>query len=178
MPRQRNASFPVKVSRRRTGWEEGTGGSIPTNVSSSSSGFLGAAVTALLDGLTLVRTRGFVRATLTAVAGANDGFQGAVGIGITTAQAVAAGIASCPIPVSDADWDGWLWHQFFSVGSSTATIADGVNSVGVNFQTEIDSKAMRKLSEDMALYAAFQMTENGTSVMDIWHESRMLFKLP
>ena len=180
MPRSYGSgrSRAVKGSRRRTGWEVGPGDSTLTNFASTQSVILGLGAQALLDGLTLVRLRGSFRALLTAVAGANDGFAGAVGIGIVTAEAFAIGLTAMPLPLTDMEWDGWLYYRPFSVQSNTATIADGVNSGGVNLEFPVDSKAMRKLREGDTIFAAAQVVENGTSVMDIHFDSRILLKLP
>ena len=177
MARPRGSSR-ARAPRRRTSWEEGTGGTTPTNFTGTVSQFLGSALSFLEDGLTVLRFRGYLRAILTAVAGANDGFSGAMGIGMTTTAAITAGAASVPLPIDEQDWDGWLYWRAFSLQSATATIGDGVNAVGVALDYEIDSKAMRKVGEDMALYAVLQSVENGTSVMDVWHDSRVLLALP
>ena len=175
---RRRGSFQGRAKPRATSWEEGTGGVTPTNFSGSVSAFIGAAAASLEDGITVVRIRGYVRAILTAVAGANDGFAGAFAIGLATTAAVAAGIASLPTPITEQDYENWLYWRVFSLQSATATIADGVNAVGVAFDYEIDSRAMRKFDQRMSLYAIMEVTENGTSVMDVWHDSRVLIKLP
>ena len=177
MPRPRG-SFRGRSQRRRSAWSVGTGGTAVTNSSGTSTQFVGSAVAPVVEGLTIVRLRGYVRAILTAVAGANDGFSGAFGIGIATTAAVTAGFASVPTPISEQASENWLYWRGFSLQSATATIADGVNAVGVAFDYEIDSKAMRRFPSEMSIYAIIQVVENGTSVMDLWHDSRLLCLLP
>ena len=115
--------------RRRSSWEEGTGGTSVNSFTASQSAFLGSALAISQDGLTLARTRGYVRAILTTSTGANDGFSGAIGIGIATTAAVTAGAASVPTPITEQDWEGWIWWNPFSVQSATSTLADGVNAI-------------------------------------------------
>ena len=148
------------------------------NQSSSGPGFIGSSVNATVEGITIVRIRGYFRAILTAVAGANDGFSGAFGIGIASLAAVTAGTGSLPTPITEQDSENWLFWRAFSLQSATATIADGVNAVGVHVDFEIDSKAMRKFPTDLALYSIVELVENGTAVIDMWHDSRILSKLP
>ena len=62
--------------------------------------------------------------------------------------------------------------------SATSTLADGVNAMGVRFDIPIDSKAMRKIDADMSLFCMMEVVENGAAIMDVWHDSRMLFLLP
>jgi len=177
MPRSRRGSYPVRASQRRTGWEDGTGSTSPSAISGSTAGFVGLALAALVDGLTLVRTRGSINALLLTASAAGDGFQGAFGIGLATAAAVAVGILAVPTPITEQDWEGWLFWHTVSVHAGDRTAGDS-NWNQATQRIEIDSKAMRKLGSDMALYAAFEVVEEGTATMEIWHDSRMLFKLP
>ena len=164
--------------RRKTAWSVGTGGTTVLTLSSSSTAFVGQSLQPNVEGLTVVRLRGYLRAVLTAVAGANDGFSGAFGIGIASTPAVVAGVGSVPTPITEQDAENWLYWRALSLQSMTATIADGVNAVSCMLDYEIDSKAMRKFPDETSLYAIIEVIENGTSVMDVWHDSRMLFKLP
>ncbi len=178
MARTQRGGFPVRTSRRRTGWEAGTGGTLITTLSTSNSQFVGNALAVLNDGFTIVRTRGFVQVLLTTATAANNGFQGAFGIGIASTAAIAAGIASVPTPLTEQAWEGWLFWSAFSVKSVTATLADGVNAASAQWNLELDSKAMRKIDADMSLYAAVEVVEKGTATGQLMHDSRMLFKLP
>ena len=126
----------------------------------------------------LIRTRGYVRALQLTAASAGDGMRIGFGIAKATEAAIAAGIASVPTPLTEQDWDGWLFWTKLTVASVTATIADGVNAAAVQHRVEIDSKAMRKVPEDEGLYAAVEAVETGTVTVRIAHDSRMLFKLP
>ena len=165
----------VQRQRRRVGWEEGPGGSTLTTFTITSQALIGASVAVLQDGLTLVRLRGHLSAFLVSAAAAGDGFHCAIGVGISTVQALGIGITAVPTPIADMDWDGWLYHRFFDVHVGDATAGD-IDHGRVDFQ--VDSKAMRKTQEDSALYAVIQAVEVGTAEMDVFFDSRMLFKLP
>ncbi len=165
-------------NRRLTAWSEGTGSTSPTRLDSNSAGFLGQAITGNVEGLTVIRVRGYLRAIILSTAGANDGFAGAMGIGIASVAVVTAGASSVPTPLTEQDSENWLYWRAFSLQTVTSTITDGVNSSSVFLDYVVDSKAMRKFPSDLALYAMVEVVENGTSTMDVWHDSRVLVKLP
>ena len=177
MALRRSASRIPRGPRRRTGWDFGPGSGGVDVISSSSTGFFGVqGATFLRQGDTLVRSRGDVEMFLTAVGASGDGFEGALGMGLASQNAVAAGIASVPTPITDIDWDGWVWHRMFSLHGSAATASED-NALPSRF-FEIDSKAMRKVGTEMSLYLAFEMTEIGTAVMNLFGGVRVLIKLP
>lgn len=161
--------------RRRTGWDEGTGGITILNLTASGSSFVGSAL-AQIDGETLVRTRGYWEAWILSATSANDSFTGAFGIGIASDAAITAGIASVPTPITEQGWEGWLYWSAFHVSAVVATEAVGP-TVGL-WREVIDSKAMRKSESSMSHYAAIEVTEVGAASLNVVHDSRMLFKLP
>jgi len=129
--------------------------------------------------VTLVRSRGYVDLMLTSTTSAFGGFTGALGLAIVTAEAGAVGVTAIPSPLTDADWDGWLWHHFFSCLSVTATIADGANAQSVYQHFEIDSKAMRKWTDQQVIVGILETgAEVGTAVMQMNADVRHLVKLP
>jgi len=154
-----------------TNWGLGPGGTGATALSATGVSLLGGGVLPA-EKLTLVRTRGVLDLFLNTAASANDGFFGAMGIGIASDAAFDAGIVSLPTPLSESIWDGWLYHTFFSVHAS-------INSGGTasHQRVEVDSKAMRITSEENVIYAAIEVVEIGVATMDVFFESRMLFKL-
>ena len=121
---------------------------------------------------------------MTSCTAAFDGLAGAVGIGRTSFAATQAGVGSVPTPITEQGWDGWLWWSPFVIKSAGPIVAagvslqtDAVHSVSAAVKLDIDSKAMRKVPDDMALYFALEATITGTASMQ-WHvDSRMLFKL-
>ena len=170
MARTRSGFSRGHSQRRRVGWEAGVGGTSGQGVTTSAAGFLGSAIEILEDGLTLARTRGAFNAELLTATAAGDGFQGAIGIGIVTKSAIDIGITAVPTPITEQDWDGWLFWATVSVHDSLA--GNGTQEI------IIDSKAMRKTSEDTVFYAAFEVVEVGTATATFFLDSRMLFKLP
>ncbi len=179
MARSRGSSRIIRAPRRKSTWEEGPGSlTAPTNISSTSGALLGQGITPIIPGLTAIRIRGYCRMVLTTTTGADDGFVGAVGIGLCTLAAFTAGFASVPTPVTEVEDENWLWWSMFVMSTATATIADGVNSSGVHFEKTIDTKAMRKFEDGMVIYAAIEQTELGTAAADVFFGSRILCLLP
>ena len=162
-------------TRRQTAWGVGTGGTGQTALTSNVASIVGATVVPVIEGLTCVRICGFWSIWLTTVTAANDGFQGAFGIGIATLAAVTAGIGSLPTPITESTDENWLYHKFFSCNGPAAGQLDSMATI---LQFEIDSKAMRKFPVGMAMYAAVDVVEIGTAVGVVTHDSRSLSKLP
>ena len=174
MARSRSGLTQVR-SHRNTGWEEGPGGTTERQSITSEAGFVGQALSILADGLTLVRTRGLFRAQLEVITAAGDGFQGAFGIGKASLAAIAVGITAVPTPITEQTWEGWLFWHPISVHGGVSAAAD---STGSTQEFVVDSKAMRKINSDEGFYAAFEVVELGTAQVNMWFDSRMLFKLP
>ena len=105
---------------------------------------------------------------------AGDGFVGAFGIGVVSLPAFTVGVSAVPTPITEVEWEGWMWHQFFSLHSTAAFDAGGPNRV----QIPIDTKAMRKLGTEEVVYLAYEGTEDTTAQLQILSDSRMLVKLP
>ena len=183
MARRLRGSFPARVpsQRRLTTWEDGTGGTANTTITTGSAAFTGQAIQAILPGLTLIRMRGFFSVQLAVATAGGDGFNGAFGIGIATAAAVVAGAASVPTPLIEQDSDQWLYWQGFEVHGAQAFSlagAPGLEQFGTYVNFEIDSKAMRKFDIVMSIYAMVETVETGTATAIIRHNSRTLLKLP
>jgi len=171
--------FPARGQspRRQVSWEAGPDAR-DVVISTSSQSLWTTGVVALQGGLTVVRIRGFINLWQTAGTAAGDGFFGAVGIGITTDEAFLAGVASIPSPLSDLEWDGWVYHSFWDTRVLTGTFSDGVNA-GLTYQRiEIDTKAMRKLKQGMTLFGSVGQIESGTAVVEYNADTRVLVKLP
>ena len=165
-------------SRRKTVWGIG-----PLNTKSTTSA--SAAVLwsqgiglAVQTEATIVRIRGYAAAYLTASDAVAGGFEYAVGIGVVTDAAFSVGTTALPTPLTEEDWDGWMYHRYGSVRSITATIADGVNSATVVDRWEIDSKAMRKLTPEMTMFGIIQYTETVNASVQFEARTRILLKLP
>ena len=174
----------VGKTSRKTSWEDGPGG--PTSQTTSASGqvVLGAGAIALQPGLTTVRIRGEFLAYLTAATALNDGYTGAFGIGLASENAFSdVGITALMHPFDDSNWDGWMYHKFFSVKAAGPIVQAAVslstdNPLVSSIRIEVDSKAMRKVPVDTVIFAAIDVDEVGTAVMQSQFDSRQLVKLP
>ncbi len=175
MPLARGRSYPRRglPSRRKTGWEEGPGANSIVTQTGSGVAIFTVGQSTTVDGITVVRIRGFVELLITAATSAGDGFHGALGIGIVSTPAFSVGVTAMPTPVTEVEWEGWMWHQYFSLTSPVATSDNNARQV-----FEIDSKAMRKVDSEETFFAAVESTEVGTSTLKTRLGTRMLFKLP
>ena len=122
---------------------------------------------------TIIRTRGFVSVRPSAFS-ADIGFSGAFGACIVSDQAAAAGVASVPGPFSDADWDGWYMWRSFAGRFDVTTDVGRVGFSGTGLPFEVDSKAMRKVSDNET---CLLVAESQTGAFSIAMHLRTLFKL-
>ena len=119
---------------------------------------------------TVVRSRGILQVSPQATSGSLT-HDGAFGLAVVSATAVATGITAIPGPFTDADWAGWYVHQF------TGGVWDVGSDIGAQYaqiQWEIDSKAMRKVSGDEALVFVYEFRLGSVNVLS---HVRQLFKL-
>ncbi len=184
MARQRGFNRALPGRRRATSWEEGVGGvAVQTAISASTSVIATSALSILIDGITVVRHRGSALFFLNSADASLSGFRGAFGIGIATTPAVVAGAASVPMPITEQDWEGWMYWQRIectaaqAIAGAAADDGDAISQVTAVQRFEFDSKAMRKVDEDMSIYAALEVTETGTAVLNWALDSRILVKL-
>ena len=180
MPRSRGLRSPRGFQgghRRESSWGLGPGSSTLTSISTTTPAFLGSAIVPLDLGMTIVRIRGYLRVVLRSAAALGDNLTGAMGIGIATFAAVTAGIGSVPTPITEQDSDNWLYWTPVQVGSM-ATTAQWGSAGWALFETEVDTKAMRKFPDEMAIYAAIELaTEVGTVTVNAFFDSRALLLL-
>ena len=161
-------------TRRVTDWSLGPGGSLLAGISTSSVAILGSGVTPVDDGFTLVRLRGNVQGYLRSSDAVNGGFHCAIGIGIVTNKAFAIGATAVPGPITEMEWDGWLYHRFFDLHQSTTTFDPTEVNSQISF--EVDSKAMRKLDGEEIIVAVVETVEVVAATMSLYFDSRMLVK--
>ena len=175
---RRSSRVPATGFRPQTSWELGPGSGAATALSGSTPAFMGLAITPAIDAITWMRCRGYFSIYLTLATAANDGFTGAVGIGLASLAAVMAGIGSVPTPITELTSENWLWHHMFSIKGAqqfTAGGGPGTEQQGTVIQIPIDSKAMRKLDTSLAVYAAIELgTEVGTAAAIAHLQTRIL----
>ena len=177
MARPRGFQHRSRSPRRSTTWGFGPDAVLASSGATPSLLFTTGIALVVQPKATIIRLRGDALVALTAAGSAGDGYTGAFGIGIVSAEAFAAGPASCPGALTDSEDDIWFYHQFFSARSVTATIADGVNGPSVVQRFEVDSKAMRKLTIDQVVFGSFEAFETGVAVVQFNFDSRMLVKM-
>jgi len=168
-PRERRKSFwgvgPNAVNMTRTA----AGPQVWTQGTTLASGTQG----------TITRIHGQFLSFLSATSVANGGYDCAVGFGIVSAEAFAAGVASMPSAATDSDWDGWMFHKFYELRSNNATLADGVNAAAATFRFDIDVKAQRILRSDDVLFGSWDsLGEVGTATAFLQSDTRVLVLLP
>ena len=166
----RNFARRTGAPKRLTDWSASSPVTGPDVVAATTKALL-EVFTPIVAGETVVRTRGFFGYESDQVA-ATEFFAGAFGIGVVTKVAAGIGITAIPGPATDAGWDGWLYHRYF------ANRFEFISGVGVEanpiINIEIDSKAMRKVTEDDRLVV---VAENSASAgMQIMHAIRILTK--
>jgi len=131
-----------------------------------------------------VRIRGELQLLLSSATAALNGYTGAFGIGIVTGPAFAAGVGSVPTPITDIEWNGWMYWKAIPLVSagvidgSAAADTDAITGHTVQMRVEIDSKAMRKINFEETVFAALEVTERGTAVLNWSFITRILTKIP
>jgi len=72
----------------------------------------------------------------------------AVGLCIVSDEAAAVGVTAIPRPYGDAESDFWFTHEFWAAPISRA---DSTGFAKVDSRVILDSKGMRKMSEDQTI---------------------------
>ncbi len=163
-----------RSQRRKPTWGLGPGGTGATQFSTTTPAFVGSGFAINIDGITLVRLRGYLRCVLRSVAALGDNLTGAFGIMVVKTPAFVAGISAVPTPITDQADDDWMFWTPVSVGSMATTAQWGSAGWAV-FDLVVDTKAMRKVSVGDTIYAAIEFgTEVGTTTVDVFFDSRIL----
>ena len=167
----------TRSPRRKTGWSGGPEGQTAT-LTASGQALVPTSQLALEDGLTIVRVRGNWTVQTSILPDLLTGpnlFTFGLGLCLVTQQAFVIGATAVPGPLSEDDWDGWMWHHHgvASAGFKNSAVAN------VPISYEVDTKAMRKISENMVLCGVMEVIEDGVagSIATLLR-SRMLFKIP
>ena len=153
-----------------------TGSLVKLAITASGTSIVGSAYALTGPQLTLIRTRGLYRSYLKSATTAGDGFQGAFGICVVQSAAFDAGVTALPGPISEINSEAWIYHAIVSTHANTSAEAEFM-SHAVTQELIIDSKAMRKLDAENTVVAVLEVTMAGTATMDVFHDSRALFKL-
>ena len=167
----------LRSPRRKTSWEEGPGGTAMSSSATSEVKIMGAGAQAVVDGLTIVRTRGLLSFSLGLATAAQDGFLGAFGLCIVNENAGGIGVTAVPTPITDLGWDGWFYHTFFDIRSGVVSSSSNPGPKDQH-QIQVDSKAMRKIDLGDIIFAVIEVVETGTATMDMSFNSRILLKIP
>ena len=170
-------SFPA---RRKRSWEVGPGsGTGLLNTTASGSLILGSGSQTTSDDLTVARIRGQFSYWINQAAATGDGYVGAFGIGKVEANAFAVGVTAVPTPVTDPEWDGWMfWHPISAIATVDAETLSITGRVGAQW-VPVDTKAMRKMDLGDVIYAVVEVTEvAGASTLVMAMDSRMLVLIP
>jgi len=180
MPLRQRSRFPVRSSRRKTGWSAGPGQLGLSSLTANGSVMWSTGAVIGLDGLTLVRTRGSVGLWLEVVGTIGDGFtRVGLGICIVSGDAFGIGVTAVPTPLTDIAWDGWLWHKIVSPMFGFS-VTEGENTGPISqVRVDIDSKAMRKQKEtDVQIGVIEALGEVGTATLSFVADTRVLDKIP
>ena len=184
---RRGRSFS-SAPRRQTSWTAGPGdGTISDHTVSLSTGskaIWSTGLVPLVEGLTIGRIRGELLVYLKSATAQVDGFVGAAGILLVSDEAFAAGVASIPGPITDLDFNDWMWFQMFSIKSggaiaaAAATDEDQINATVAAARYPIDSKAMRKFPVGKVMVGVIEVLESLNATMDADIALRTLVFLP
>ena len=169
----------VRVPRRRKGWNIGPGApNSVENFGGSANAIVGQGAEATQDGGTLVRLRGSLLWGAGEQSAQGEGWIGAFGIGIVTAEAFAIGSTAMPSPVADVDWDGWIYWT--PVQAIQTEVAGGNAEGDIRNEESVDTKAMRKLRQGDTIFAAVEVVTLGTASGSfiLAFDSRTLIALP
>ncbi len=164
---RRLGTFPA---RRPTVWDAGFQNA--ANQLTTNSVVLMQSLIGLVGGrTTLVRVRGELLVASSAVT-IGDAADIAVGMGVVTNEARAAGVGSIPTPITSEEWDGWFWYQACSIIHRPLN----VGSQTTCFRYVIDSKAMRIIDTDSQsiVLVAEMANETGAVTVDLRVNTRNL----
>ena len=160
-----------RVSARLTDW---VGPAAQGYVTVSAGGATIIASLAFEDPATIIRTRGMV-SIIPQSHNADLNIVGAFGIGVVSAEAAAAGVASVPEPFSDADWGGWFVWRSFAYTLEALAGAEQFSVILYDWNFEIDSKAMRKVTSNEVMVV---VVESQAGALLAFDGTRHLIKLP
>ncbi len=164
----------VRTPKRPTFWEGATGAFSLTTGTVSTATVVSEATLENTPNPTLIRIHGHVFVHVTARGAAGDAIVLGLGMIPQSSAAVAAGVASMPLPVTDVS-SPWIMHRQVVLDSNIAP-PNGTD-IGANLHIVIDNKSMRKFDLNQALQFNVQNTViAGTLSVSIAFAFRFLFK--
>ena len=122
---------------------------------------------------TLLRSRGQILITGTPSAASDSDVVG-LGLIVVSQNALVAGGASLPGPVSDLGAD-WLWHSFVPLDAGADASLVDPGAITYIHRVEVDSKAMRRIPPDKAVVLMAQLTTGDFSAVILQAGIRFLF---
>jgi len=164
----------VRAPRRPTFWEGATGAFTLTTGTVSTATVVSEATLENTPNPTLIRIHGHIFVHVTARGAAGDAIVLGLGMIPQSSAAVAAGVASMLVPVTDVS-SPWIMHRQVVLDSNIAP-PNGTD-IGANLHIVIDNKSMRKFDLNQALQLTVQNTViAGTLSVSIAFAFRFLFK--
>jgi len=164
----------VRTPKRPTFWE---GANAAFTVATGASATVTVVTEATLENTpnpTLIRIHGDLIVNVTARTAAQDSACIAVGLIAQSRAAIAAGVASMPLPGTDIG-SPWIWHRLINVRSNVAPV-NGTDLLG-NRSILIDNKSMRKFDLNQGLVMVVENTViTGTITVTLQAAFRFLFK--
>ncbi len=174
MARPRQSRFRSNGVRRKTTWGVGPVGQTAI-LSATSTVLIPNGAEALLNEMTITRTRGQLMVQLITADAALSGFEWAFGMCIVSQNAFGIGVTAVPDPLTDIAWDGWFVYETGFAVSADASPSEA--APGSQLAIPIDSKAMRKINLTDTVVGVIAVTEIGTSTIQFALATRLLLKL-
>ncbi len=146
MARRQQTGF----TRKDKSWSLLAGGQATPSADGTT--LLGSSLLAL-EALTVMRFLGEYAIAPSATPVAGDGVRLTIGIGVFSADAVAAGVASLPDPEDEPDfpWIYWMGHSIIF-----ATADPDPSNLGASLRHSFDIRFMRKLKPRQSVQAVVQ----------------------
>jgi len=164
----------VRTPKRPTFWEGATGAFTLTTGTVSTSTVVTEATLENTPNPTLIRIHGHIFVHVTARGAAGDAAILGLGMIPQSSAAVAAGVTSMPVPITDVS-SPWLFHRQVVLDSNIAP-PNGTD-IGGNYHIIVDNKSMRKFDLNQALQLTVQnLAIAGTLSLSVAFAFRFLFK--
>ncbi len=174
MPRVSRGRTLVRTPKRPTFWEGASGAFVLTTGTVSTATVVTEATLENVPSPTIIRIHGHIFAHVTARGAAGDAAVLGIGMIPQSSAAVAAGVASQPVPVTDVS-SPWIMHRQVIFDANIAP-PNGTD-IGGNQHIVIDNKSMRKFDLNQALQLTVQnLVVTGTLTISVAFAFRFLFK--